>query len=304
MSYYLGIDAGGTKTESAVSNGAELLGQAASGSCKILRVGEEQARRNLREAVLDACEAAKVRPTDITQVCIGMSGASIPGVVSWAEGVLHELGPAHVKIIGDHIVAHRAAFGAMAGVLVIAGTGSIAYGKNEKGETARAGGWGPTVSDEGSAFWIGREAVSAALKLHDQASNNGLYASIAQFWKADSAEEVIRVANSDANARFAELSSLIASVAEKGDPTAQTIMTRAGQELAALAATVINHLWAPDTVVRVAMAGGVLQNSGLIRQAFQEALQSGYRKAAISFAYVRPVLGALAMAAEHQARQS
>lgn len=301
MPYYLGIDAGGTKTESAVSNGAELLGQATSGSCKILRVGEEQARRNLRQAVLDACEAARVRPAEITQVCIGMSGASIPGVVSWAEGVIHELGPAHVKIIGDHIVAHRAAFGAMAGVLVIAGTGSIAYGKNEKGETARAGGWGPTVSDEGSAFWIGREAVSAALKLHDHASSNGLYSSIAQFWKADSAEEVMRVVNSDANARFAELSSLIASVAEKGDPTAQTIMTRAGQELAALAATVISRLWPPNTMVRVAMAGGVLQNSGLIRQAFQEALQSEHSKAAISFAYVRPVLGALAMAAQHGA---
>jgi glucosamine kinase len=301
MPYYLGIDAGGTKTESAVSNGAELLGQATCGSCKVLRVGEEQARRNLRQAVLEACDAAKVRPGEISQVCIGMSGASIPGIISWAEGVIHELGPAHVKIIGDHIVAHRAAFGAMAGVLVIAGTGSIAYGKNEKGETARAGGWGPTVSDEGSAFWIGREAVSAALKLHDQSSNNGLYSSIAQFWKAESAEEVIRVVNSDANAKFAELSSLVTSIADKGDSTAQAIMTRAGRELAALAATVIARLWPPDAVVRVAMAGGVLQNSSLIRRAFQDALQSEHRRAAISFAYVRPVLGALAMAAQHGA---
>src|SRR5690349_18830104 len=108
MPFYLGIDAGGTKTESAVSNGAELLGQATCGSCKVLRVGQEQARQNLRKAALDACEAARVRPTEINQVCIGMSGASIPGIVSWAEGVIHELGPAHVKVIGDHIVAHRA----------------------------------------------------------------------------------------------------------------------------------------------------------------------------------------------------
>ena len=299
MSYYLGIDAGGTKTESAVSNGAELLGQATSGSCKILRVGEEQARLNLRQAVLEACEAAKVRPAEIIQACIGISGASIPGVATWVEGVIHELGAAHVKVMGDHIIAHRAAFGALAGVLVIAGTGSIAYGKNEKGECARAGGWGPTVSDEGSAFWIGREAVAAALRLHDQASNNGLYSSIAQFWKAESAEEVIRVANADANTSFAELSSLVTTLADKGDSTAQSIMIRAGQELAGLAATVISRLWPLDAVVRVALAGGVLQNSSLIRQAFHDALQTEHGKAAISFAYVRPVLGALAMAAHH-----
>lgn len=301
MPFYLGIDAGGTKTESAVSNGAELLGQATSGTSKILRVGEEQARRNLRQSVLEACEAAKVRPEDIIQVCIGISGASIPGVAAWVEGVIHELGPAHVKIIGDHIIAHRAAFGALAGVLVIAGTGSIAFGKNEKGETARAGGWGPTISDEGSAFWIGREAVVAALHLHDQASNNGLYAAIAQFWKAGSAEDVIRVANADANTSFAELSSLVTTLADKGDSTAQTIMTRAGRELAGLASTVIGRLWPPDVVVRVALAGGVLQNSSLIRHAFHDALQSVHRKAAISFAYVRPVLGALAMAAQQGA---
>lgn len=299
MPYYLGIDAGGTKTESAVSNGAELLGQATSGTSKILRVGEAQARLNLRQAVLEACEAAKVSPTEIIQVCVGISGASIPGVVAWVEGVIHELGPAHVRIIGDHIIAHRAAFGALAGVLVIAGTGSIAYGKNEKGETARAGGWGPAVSDEGSAFWIGREAVSAALRLHDQASNNGLYSSIAQFWKVESAEDVIRVANADASRNFADLSFLITTLADKGDATAQAIMTRAGQELAGLAATVITRLWPPDAVVRVALAGGVLQSSSLIRHAFHDALQTEHRRAAISFAYVRPVLGALAMAAQH-----
>jgi N-acetylglucosamine kinase-like BadF-type ATPase len=301
MPFYLGIDAGGTKTESAVSNGAELLGQATCGTAKVLRVGEEEARRNLRQAVLEACEAAKVKPTDISQVCIGMSGASVAGLVAWAEGVVHELGPAHVKVIGDHIVAHRAAFGAMPGVLVVAGTGSIAYGKNEHGETARAGGWGPIVSDEGSAYWIGREAVAAALRLHDLASNNGLYASIVQFWQAGSPEEVVRIANSNESARFAELSSLVTAVAEKGDSTAQAILTRAGEELAALAGAVITRLWAADAVVRVAMAGSVLQNSILIRQAFQEALHTRHPQAAISFAYVRPVLGALALAAQQGA---
>lgn len=301
MPYYLGIDAGGTKTESAVSNGAELLGQATTGTSKVLRVGEAEARRNLRQSVLEACDAAGIKPTDISQVCIGMSGASVAGLVAWAEGVIHELGPAHVKVMGDHIVAHRAAFGTMPGVLVVAGTGSIAYGRNDQGEAARAGGWGPTVSDEGSAYWIGREAVAAALRMHDLASSNGLYSMIVQFWNAQSPEEVVKIANSDVNARFAQLSTMVSAAADKGDAAAREIMVRAGEQLAALAGAVITRLWPADTVVRVAMAGGVLQNSSLIRQSFQEALHRRHPRAAISFAYVRPVLGALAMAAQQGA---
>lgn len=298
MSLFLGIDAGGTKTEAAISNGAELLGQATCASSKVSKVGEEEAHRNLHQAILRVCEAARVSPQSINRVCIGMSGASPAGASSWAERVIHELVPGQVKVIGDHIIAHQAAFGTLPGVLVIAGTGSIAYGRNEKGETARVGGWGAAVSDEGSAFWIGREALAAALRLHDRADNNGLLSTISELWQAGSPEEVLRIANSDATVRFAELAAAISAAAEKGDPTARTITTRAGKELADLGGAVITRLWPPDAVVRIAMTGGVLQGSGLVRRAFQEAIQAGYPNVALSFAYVRPVLGALAIAAK------
>jgi glucosamine kinase len=299
MPLYLGIDAGGTKTEGAISNGAELLGQSTAGSCKVARVGQEEARRNLHQAILSACEAAKVKSQDIQQVCIGIAGASLPETAFWVAGVIRELVPGNLNITGDHIIAHRAAFGVMPGVLVIAGTGSIAYGRNEKGETARAGGWGPAISDEGSAFWIGRQAVSSALRMHDMARSNGLLSTIANSWNVSSPEEVIRLANSsDKPVRFAELAPAVAAAAEKGESSAQAIAESAGRELAALAGAVITRLWPAGAVVRVAMAGGVLQGSNLVRKAFQAALQSAYPNASVSFAYVRPVLGALAIAAQ------
>jgi len=301
MSFFLGIDAGGTKTESAVSNGAELLGQATTATCKLTRVGQEEARRNLLQSIAVACEAAKITPQAIIQVCIGMSGASVAGAGAWTESVIHELIPGQVKILGDHIIAHRAAFGALPGVLVIAGTGSIAYGRNEKGESARAGGWGSSISDEGSAFWIGREALAAALRLHDRSRDNGLLASITELWRAQSTEEVIRIANSDASTRFAELAGAVTALAEKGEPTAQSILTRAGQELAQLASAVIARLWPANAVVRVAMAGGVLHGAASVRDAFQDAIRVSSPNAALSFAYVRPVLGALAIAAQQGA---
>ena len=129
MSLYLGIDAGGTKTECAVSNGAALLGQAVAESCKLARVGAARARENLHAAIGGACAAASVNPAEVQHVCIGLSGASLLENVTWAQETIRELSPdATVYVIGDHILAHRAAFGTSPGVLVISGTGSIAFG--------------------------------------------------------------------------------------------------------------------------------------------------------------------------------
>jgi N-acetylglucosamine kinase-like BadF-type ATPase len=301
MSLYLGIDAGATKTDCAVSNGAELLGQASAGSCKLARVGPVKALENLQAAILQACSAAKVPVGEIQHVCIGLAGASIPDAVSWAQETIREVTPAAtIYVAGDHIVAHRAAFGTSPGVLVISGTGSIAFGRNQAGETARAGGWGPSVSDEGSAFWVGREAVMAALRAYDTGGDNTLLPIIARSWKV-APEDVVRSANA-AEPRFSELAGPIAEAAQAGDSAARDITDRAGKALALLGAAVIHRLWPKGGVVPVALAGGVLQGSTLVRQSFKEAMRLQNPQAAVSFAYVRPVLGALEIAAQRGRR--
>lgn len=301
MALYLGIDAGGTKTDCAVSNGAELLGQASGASCKLARVGQARAHDNLQTVVQQACQGARVLSRDIQHVCIGMSGASLPEAVIWAQTTIRELTPeATIYVAGDHVIAHRAAFGSSHGVLVISGTGSIAYGRNQKGETARAGGWGPGISDEGSAYWVGREAVVAALQEYDRGIIDGLLSIIAQCWNV-APEEVVRVANAS-EPRFAELAGTITSVAEKGNPLAQHIVERAGESLAQVADAVIERLWPLGGVVPVALAGGVLQASSIVRHSFREAMKKQRPEAAVSFAYVRPVLGALEIAAQRSRR--
>jgi len=302
MPLYLGIDAGGTKTDCAVSNGAELLGQATGASCKLARVGKERGRENLQAVIRQATQAAGVEASTIQHVCIGMSGASLAEAVHWAQQTIRELIPdSTIYVAGDHVIAHRAAFGTSPGVLVISGTGSIAFGRNQNGETARAGGWGPNVSDEGSAFWVGREAVTAALHAFDFGSANGLLATIAECWKV-APEEVIRMANAS-EPRFPELAGPVVNAAEQGDDTARAIMERAGQALAGLAGAVIKRLWPIGGVVPVALAGGVLQGSQLVRQAFREAMKAEQPQAAVSFAFVRPVLGALEIAAQRGVRR-
>jgi glucosamine kinase len=301
MPLYLGIDAGGTKTDCALSNGAELLGQASGESCKLARVGREKARENLQSSIRRACEAARVRMADVQHVCIGMAGASLPEAVQWAQETIREVIPgATIYVAGDHIIAHRAAFGISSGVLVISGTGSIAFGRNQAGETARAGGWGPNVSDEGSAFWVGREAVIAAMRAYDYGGENGLLQVIAKTW-AIAPEDVVRLANA-AEPRFAELAAPVAEAADKGDATARDITTRAGHALAALGSAVIKRLWPKGGVVPLALSGGVLQGSALVRQAFKEAMRAVHPEAALSFTLVRPVLGALEIAAQRGKR--
>jgi N-acetylglucosamine kinase-like BadF-type ATPase len=302
MPLYLGIDAGGTKTDCAVSNGAELLGQATGASCKLARVGKERGRENLQAVIRHATESAHVDAATIQHVCIGMAGASLAEAVHWAQQTIRELMPeSTIYVAGDHVIAHRAAFGTSPGVLVISGTGSIAFGRNQGGETARAGGWGPNVSDEGSAFWVGREAVTAALHAFDFGKSNGLLATIADCWKV-APEEVIRLANAS-EPRFPELAGPVVNAAEQGDAGARAITDRAGKALAGLASAVINRLWPDGGVVPVALAGGVLQGSPLVRQAFKEAMKSEQPQAAVSFAFVRPVLGALEIAAQRGVRR-
>ena len=302
MQLYLGIDAGGTKTDCAVSNGAELLGQATGASAKLARVGKEKARENLQAVIRQACEAAKVAPNDVQHVCIGMAGASLAEAVQWAQQTIRELIPdSTIYVAGDHVIAHRAAFGTSPGVLVISGTGSIAFGRNQAGETARAGGWGPSVSDEGSAFWVGREAVAEALRSFDFGKSNGLLSAIANCWKV-APEEVIRLANA-AEPRFPELAGPVVEAAEHGDAQARNIAERAGKALAGLASAVIHKLWPNGGIVPVALSGGVLQGSALVRQAFKEEMRIQQPQAAVSFAYVRPVLGALEIAAQRGVRR-
>jgi N-acetylglucosamine kinase-like BadF-type ATPase len=257
----------------------------------------QKASQNLHSVLHRACEAARVQSRDIRHVCIGMAGASLPEAVQWAQETIRELTPAaSIYVAGDHIIAHRAAFGTSHGVLTIAGTGSIAFGRNPSGQTARAGGWGPNVSDEGSAFWVGRQAVIEALRAYDLGSSTGLLPLIAGVWKV-APEEVVRLANAS-EPQFAELAAHVTAAAESGDQTAKAITSRAGEELSWLAGAVIHRLWPQGGVVPVALAGGVLQGSAPVRQAFKEAMRAKHRDAAVSFAYVRPVLGALEIAAQ------
>jgi glucosamine kinase len=296
MTLYMGIDGGGSKTECAIANENEVLGRFTTGTCKFQRVGREAATASLRSAVRGALQAANCNANDIRQSCIGISGASQPEVREWATQTLAGLVSGGVTVVGDNVIAHEAAFHGGAGILIVAGTGSIAYGRNHHGETARAGGWGPIVSDEGSGNWIGRSAVSAVLRALDGGTQTALLAALQQAWKISSREEIAGIANGSPAPDFAALFPLVLAAAESGDTQALDLLDRAGHQLAHLASVVARKLWPSGAAIPIAGSGGVLKNSARVRGILRRTILAEHPHAEYDEQVIDPVLGALFIA--------
>src|ERR1019366_6521277 len=218
----------------------------------ITRVGEARARESLHQAIREACAAAKVDPQQVQRACIGAAGAGREEIASMVRKIVAEIIPGEIDVAGDMQIALAAAFGEGPGVVVIAGTGSIAYGRDAQGRTARAGGWGFAISDEGSAHWIGRAAVSSLLRGIDQSVYQGtdhqaaaealpLFRALKAAWNLHSLDEFVRAANS--NPDFAALFPAILATADGGDALAQRVLAQAGGELAQLAEIVVRRLF-------------------------------------------------------------
>lgn len=296
MALFLGIDGGGTKTECALADGAKVVARAQAPTCKLQRVGREQARAALHQAIRRTCAEAGAEAGKIQRVCIGLAGAADPAVAQEARELIAELVPGEIEVVGDMVIALEAAFPAAPGLVVVAGTGSIAYGRNPRGETARAGGLGPLVSDEGSGMWIGRQAVAAVLRAHDTGQSTPLAAAILGAWRIASYDELASLVHAQPPPDFAALMPHVLQVASAGGGLARDLLTQAGIELSTLAKIVTRRLWPGPQPLEVAMAGGVFHSSALVRQVFSNSLLAERPQAAIRKEVVEPVLGALALA--------
>jgi N-acetylglucosamine kinase-like BadF-type ATPase len=296
MAFYLGIDGGASKTACLVGDESSVLGRGTAGSSNLVRVGEAKARKSLTEAIGQACAQAGITPAQTARTCVGMAGAARAEISDVARRVVADIVAGEVEIVGDMVVALEAAFGGGPGVVVIAGTGSIAYGANAEAQVARAGGWGFAVSDEGSGYWIGRTAVGAVMRAHDAGENVPLLESIMKLWKVETFEQLVLAANASAPPDFAALFPAVLSAAEANDSSARSVLDRAGGELATLAKVVIRRVFAEGGKVPVAMSGGVFANSAQVRQVFYNSVHSGYPEAAVSDTVAEPVQGALALA--------
>jgi len=312
MPYYLAIDGGGTKTRCLLADETTVLANAMAGGSNIVRLGEQQAKEALHTAIRKVCTTAKISPAQIRAVCIGAAGAARPDIAAKIRNILGELmtgaTPANIEVVGDAEIALEAAFGAGPGVITIAGTGSIAYGRDTVGRIVRAGGWGFAISDEGSGHWIGRRAISAILNARDQGQETALTAMIFQAWKIATIDELVQQANSTPPPDFPRLFPVVLRAADENDAIGRDLLAEAGAKLANLAAIVLRRLAsqtsaatpvaAPPTVavLPVAMTGSVFRQSAVVRQIFYNTLEQSFPGIDVHQDLADPVQGALARA--------
>jgi N-acetylglucosamine kinase-like BadF-type ATPase len=299
MAFYLGIDGGGTKTRCVLADETTILARVICGGSNMVRLGEAQAAEVFRSAIRQVCAAARISPQQIRATCIGAAGAARPEIAGKIRNILAALKLTNVVVVGDTEIALESAFGGGPGVIAIAGTGSIAYGRDASGRTVRAGGWGFAISDEGSGHWIGRRMVSAILSAHDQGLATSLTQMVFQSWKVNTIDELVQHANSTPPPDFPRLFVVVVRAAEEGDKIARELLVEAGSKLGALVSIVIRRLRSQNAAfdkLPVATTGSVFRQSADVRQVFFNSLQAEFPGIEVRHDVAEPVAGALARA--------
>ena len=300
MAYALGFDGGGTKTDCVLLDAkSAVVGEGHGGPANPLRSGYDGAFTSLREAAAAAMAAGKIRPADITRVCAGLAGAGRSSVVRRMMTFLSQEFPlSQAQVVTDYEIALEAAVGQGQGVILIAGTGSVAYGRNAEGETWRAGGYGPWVGDEGSAFEIGRRAVSAVMRSRDgDAQVTAMTEMIPAALDCPDWDDLMLRAMKNPDDVFPKLFPVVAAAASSQDTAAKEILFASAIGLGNLAMVVIRRLGMKGQKFPLVKCGGVFGHSRMLDSLLDSVLASGALRAKISRLEISPALGAARMAA-------
>ncbi len=301
MPYYLGVDAGGTKTEFVLGDETRELGRVRTGTIKRMKADVTTAEANLQTALRELHAATGIPVESITRCCIGTAGESVPLVVNWLRAAFARHVGGELVIVGDVEIALDSAFFGGRGVLVLAGTGSNVAGRAVTGEIVTAGGWGPALADQGSGHFLGLEALRRGLLAIDQQRRPTRVLDLARdFWKLGSLAELIEFANANPAPEFSRLAPLVVAAAEQGDMVAQEVVAQGGSDLAALAGLVIERIRKLEAasghafdIPAVAVAGSILERAAPVRNALVAELHKRYPGIVVKDAPADPPAGAL-----------
>ncbi len=304
MSWFLGIDGGGTKTDFLlIDAGGNALAHRREGSAYYLETGVEALRRMLVEGIRQTLATAGLAPEDVSYAFLGLPAyGENRSMLHSLDHIADDVFPtSRYSCANDVQCGWAGSLAGVDGITIVAGTGSIAYGQLAA-HSARAGGWGELFGDEGSAFWIAREALTLFSRMSDGRTPAGpLHALIRQHFRVESDLEVCAAVYGPpalGRREFAGLSRLASEAARNGDAQTMEIFSRAARELAAVVHAVRDRLQAPPEIrIPVSWCGGVLQSDGLLLPLFESALASSGRPYAPAPPRLLPCAGAALYAA-------
>jgi len=243
--FVLGIDAGGTKTVCLLADADGRVRASARGpGANLQSLGELEVEKVLHEVMDRVLADERAAPAAI---CLGIAGVDRPHDNAIIGGIMRRIGhKAPVLVVNDALAALVAGAGDDGpGIVLIAGTGSICYGRNEAGRAARAGGWGYILGDEGSGWWIGRQALSAVMRAGDgRGPATRLTAGVLEHFAFEQVSDLVHeVYFRDTRRRaVAGLSGVVQGAADDGDVVARQILSDAADELVLAVRSVATRL--------------------------------------------------------------
>jgi N-acetylglucosamine kinase-like BadF-type ATPase len=293
--WHIGVDGGGTRATAALADGDGAVFYREVGPAGIVRTDSAAAAAAV-VAGLARTLLAKVGSARAATLCCGLAGA---GRVAERDAVRAQLEAAgvaaHVLVVGDAEAAMADAFDGSPGVLLIAGTGSIAWATTPEGDAVRVGGWGQLLGDEGSGFAIGLAGLRAVVRAADgRDPPTLLQGELLSAAEIPDMEDLVRFTERAAKSAIGALAPAVIRCAAVGDPVAAAIRDSAVRELALLGATAARRAGLAEP--RIALAGGLIAPGGVLRDALAAELRRLLPGIAILDTPVDAARGAIRMA--------
>jgi N-acetylglucosamine kinase-like BadF-type ATPase len=293
----LGIDAGGTKTVCYLADeSGTVMGEGRAGGANLKAEGELAVEKVLH-TVMD--QATSGRDRGVAAICLGMAGADRDDEKTLVHDIMSRIGArSRVVVVNDALVALVAGVGDASGVVIICGTGSIAYGRSAD-RAARAGGWGHVLGDEGSGYWIGRRALRAVARAAD---GRGPVTSLTprvlnHFAVAKPSDLVAEIYDRQLRHHaLAQLARLVQQARDEGDEVATQILEQAAHELVRAARSVVERLSMQEEAVQFVLAGGVFTGVPWLAEELKRRLPATAPRGQVKRLEVEPAMGAVRLA--------
>ena len=293
----VGVDGGGTKTRAVVADESGKALADVEGPASAVKPGQaERSAQVIAETVALALGAAALSQVMPKVVCVGVAGVGRENErqALWQALAAREIGE-EILVHADATVALDDAFGDGPGVLLIAGTGSVAFGRGPTGTVARCGGWGPSIGDEGSGAWIGRRALSVVTAASDgREPETALTGAVLTAAQVNDVSELIAWASAATPALLGTLAPAVMSEAEAGDLRANALLSLAVEELVLHVRALARQLFMDERAsVPVALTGGLLKRGQPLRKRLEQRMKSAVPGAAVQSGDVDAARGAV-----------
>ncbi len=237
--YVIGIDGGATKTTAVLADlNKNILAEKTSGPANFLIIGADKVAKTISDLILDLCNEAEINIQNIEVICMGLTGAGrdddaekIKNAVLdyWQKNYSNQI--KNLIVTSDARIALEGAFSGRPGIILIAGTGSIIFGKDRAGQLYRVGGFGRYIGDEGGGYSIGRLGLQAVAKsLDGRAPETKLLNILKEEFNIHNAEDLINKVYKE-NIDFASIAPLVIKCAEEGDESCREILRKEAEEL-------------------------------------------------------------------------